>query len=79
MENALRDVPASWHNVSHNSNRILRLKHIMQKRRIEKSTSDDCDSNDGSFGDNDDKKRPKNIQILRLLSKNIPMLGTNTR
>ena len=51
----------------------------MQKRRIEKSTSDDCDSNDGSFGDNDDKKLPTNIQILRLLRKNIPMLGTNTR
>ena len=32
----------------------------------------------GNFDDNDDKKWPNNIHILRVLSKKWPILGTNT-
>ena len=37
--------------------------------------NDNCDSNDGNFDDNDDKK---NIHISLVLSKNVPILGTFT-
>ena len=51
----------------------------------EKSTyddNDDCndryDSNDGNFDDNDERMT-KNIQILCLFSKNVPILGGTAR
>ena len=38
-----------------------------------------CNDNyDGNFDDNDDKNDQINIQILRVLGKNLPILGTIT-
>ena len=63
---------------------ILSIKKFIQhlgKPSPTDGDNDDCndnhDSNDGNFG-GDDEKWPKNIQILWLLSKNVPSLGTFT-
>ena len=41
--------------------------------------NDGCNDNyDGNFDDNDDKNDQINIQILRVLGKKLPILGTNT-
>ena len=48
----------------------------MYDRKNTNHDNDGCNDNyDGNFDDNDDKNDQINIQILRVLGKNLPILG----